>query len=215
LSFLNAILAYIVLLGSIVFHEFSHALAAEKLGDPTPRLSGRLTLNPLPHIDILGTFILPLLMLTLRTGFLVGWAKPVPVDYYHLRNPKKDMMWIGLAGPGMNFGLAFLFTLLLKIGMFSGGSLGEAIAILAVLLNLILGLFNLLPLPPLDGSHIIIGLLPPGSEEKYIRLQPFMPFILAFLVFTGILGLFIWPFIKLWSITFTVNFAPAFSFLGG
>lgn len=204
--FLNAILAYIVLLGSIVLHEFSHALAAEKLGDPTPRTSGRLTLNPLPHIDILGTVILPLLMLTLQSGFIIGWAKPVTVNHYNLRNPKKDMMWIGLAGPGMNFALALLFTLLLKTGMITPRSLAEALILLAVLLNLVLGLFNLLPVPPLDGSHIIMGLLPHEYEEKYLRLQPFMPIIFIFLVFTGMLSFIISPFVHLWASVFQIQF---------
>ncbi|HIE44522.1 MAG TPA: site-2 protease family protein [Candidatus Omnitrophica bacterium] len=212
----TAILAYIVLLGSVVFHEFSHAWMARKLGDESYLVAERLTLNPLPHIDILGTVILPFSMLLFRSPFLFGWAKPVAVNPSNLKNPKKDMLWIGFSGPATNFLLAFFFTLVFKIPILNSGSLAEAFVALAILLNLILGVFNLIPLPPLDGSHIVSGLLPPNLETGYNRIRPFAPFILIFLILTGILGSLIYPVIYLWTALFKVNFVnPAIFLLRG
>jgi Zn-dependent protease len=216
LFLLKAVLTYLVLLGSVVFHEFSHAWMAKRLGDDNPLLLERLTLNPKPHIDILGTLILPLSMLLFRTPYLFGWAKPVPINHFNLRNPKKDMLLIGASGPVTNFLLAFFFTFLLKTGIFPHGSLAEAFIALVVLLNLVLGTFNLIPLAPLDGSHILFGLLPKEAETKYIRLQPFMPFILILLVFTGFLGYIIFPIFYLWTNIFNLNFVnPAMILLRG
>lgn len=218
LFFLKVISAYVVLLGSVVFHEYFHAWMAQRLGDDSPALLSRLTLDPRPHIDILGTVILPLIMLIsgFLSGnpFLIGWAKPVPVNPYNLQNPKKDMILIGALGPITNFMLAFCFTILLKVGIFQSGSLAEALIAFAIFLNLILGIFNLIPLPPLDGSHILAGFLSPEVEIKYMRIQPFAFIILIIMSMTGILGLITFPIFHLWTYLFKLNFiTPALNLL--
>ncbi len=215
LLLLKALLAYVVLLGSVVFHEYFHACMAQRLGDNSPALRARLTLDPRPHIDKIGTVILPLIVLIIGSPILIGWAKPVPVNVYNLRNPKKDMMLIGASGPLTNFALAFIFTLLFKTGIFPAGSLAEAFIAFTIFLNLILATFNLIPLPPLDGSHILFGLLPSDWERKYIKIQPFAIYILIFLVFTGILRLIIFPVFYIWTDLFNINFiTPALTLLG-
>ena len=141
--------------------------------------------------------------------FLIGWAKPVPINTYNLKNPKKDMMLIGISGPITNFILAFCFTILFKTGVLPEHSLAESFVAFAIFLNLILGIFNLLPLPPLDGSHILAGLLSPEAEIKYMKIQSFSIFILIFMMITGVLGLIIYPVIYLWGELFKINFVPA------
>lgn len=211
---LKVLAAYVVLLCSVIFHEYFHAWMAQKLGDDSPPLLARLTLNPIPHIDILGTVVLPLLLLVsgmIFTGntILIGWAKPVPINPYNLNNPKKDMMLIGASGPITNFILAFCFTILLKTGILPPNSLAEAFVAFAIFLNLILGVFNLIPLPPLDGSHILLGFLSPEAEMKYMRIQPFALFIFILMLLTGILGLIISPIINLWTYLFKIDFVPS------
>jgi Zn-dependent protease len=174
------ILAAIVLF-SIIIHECAHGWVAERCGDPTARLSGRLTLNPLPHIDPIGTLLLPaiLLWLALR-GFPViifGWAKPVPVDFRNLRHPKEDMMKVGAAGPLSNILLALVCVMILKVAKVSPDSLLSQIMGFGVFINLILAIFNLIPIPPLDGSRIITGLLPPQAAYNYSKLEPYGIFI--------------------------------------
>lgn len=164
---------------AIVFHEVAHGWVARALGDPTAARLGRLTLNPLKHVDPVGTVLLPgLLALTHLPVF--GWAKPVPVDARRLPNPRRDMMLVGAAGPAMNFALAALAAILL--GLMARGGPGEATGAAAFIqanlvnfigINLFLALFNLLPVPPFDGSHIIEGLLPEGLARGYSRLRPF------------------------------------------
>ena len=155
-------LSFLVLIVSITIHEFCHALAADRLGDPTPRSLGRLTLNPLAHADPIGTIFLPLL--SVFTGIpTIGWAKPVVIDPYNFKNPKKDEMIVSIAGPAGNILLAVLASLLFKI-------LGvESVFLyLLILINISLAVFNLLPIPPLDGSKIFLNLLP---TEKSIQWQ--------------------------------------------
>ncbi|MDD2225286.1 MAG: site-2 protease family protein [Candidatus Shapirobacteria bacterium] len=147
---------------SITIHEFCHALAADRLGDPTPRSLGRLTLNPLAHADPIGTIFLPLL--SVFTGFpTIGWAKPVVIDPYNFKNPKKDEIIVSVAGPAGNILLALFASLLLK---FLG--VQSVLLYLLVLINISLAVFNLLPIPPLDGSKIFLNLLP---EEKSVQWQ--------------------------------------------
>ena len=220
LLLLKAFSAYIVLLASIVFHEYFHAWMGQKLGDDSLPLLSRLTLDPRPHIDIFGTLIFPIVLLIsgmISTGntILVGWAKPVPINPYNLKNPKKDMILIGASGPITNFILAFCFTILLKTGILPSNSLAEALVAFAIFLNLILGVFNLIPLPPLDGSHILAGLLSPEAEIKYMRIQPFAFLILFFMLLTGLLGLIISPIINLWLYLFKINLTPAITLLSG
>lgn len=217
---LKVISAYVILLISVIFHEYFHAWMGRKLGDDSPLLSSRLTLDPRPHVDMLGTVIFPLFLLISSVFFsnstiLVGWAKPVPINPYNLKNPKKDMMLIGLSGPMTNLILAFCFTVLFKTGILPANSLAEAFVAFAILLNLVLGTFNLIPLPPLDGSHILAGLLSDEAEKQYMKIQPFSFIILIFMIITGILGLIISPIIYFWVYFFRIDFlSQAFMLLG-
>lgn len=172
---------------SVIFHEVAHGWVASRLGDPTARLYGRLTLNPLKHIDPLGTFVVPLVLRIL--GFYpIGWAKPVPVNYANLRNPRTDMIWVALAGPGTNIALALFASLLLKLFPFSPG---QELFSIAILLNLLLALFNLIPIPPLDGSRVVLGLLPARLARSYAQLESF-GLILVFVLLNFHLFDFIW-----------------------
>lgn len=145
---------------AVTVHEFSHGLAALYFGDSTARQAGRLTLNPLKHIDPVGTLLVPVLLRLLHSPLIFGWAKPVPINVMNLRHPRRDILWVGAAGPAANFLLAAVVAVLLK---FSGGLVPALVTELArtlILINLVLGTFNLLPIPPLDGSRILMGILP-------------------------------------------------------
>jgi Zn-dependent protease len=182
---------------AIVLHEVAHGWAAYQLGDPTAKFSGRLTLNPLPHIDILGTVVLPILFLILPTPFLFGWAKPVPVNFKALRYPKRDMALVALAGPVSNLLMALGWGAILKLGVIiSQQSLDWAKPVIyliylgqaGIFINLILGLINLLPIPPLDGSKILYSVLPPKALMAYQRLEPFGFMIIIALLALGLMG---------------------------
>lgn len=174
---------------AIVFHEVAHGYVARRLGDHTAEEQGRLTLNPLRHIDPVGTVILPLILMLAKAP-IFGWAKPVPVRFDRLRNPRRDMMLVALAGPATNFLLALagaaLLALCLAMGWGSGQSgAGDFLARMAlafILINCFLGVFNLLPVPPFDGGHVVQGLLPSPLAERYGRLQPYAMGILFFLL---------------------------------
>src|SRR5580700_9539944 len=150
---MNIIIIFVVLLFSAIVHEVSHGLAAEHFGDSTARDAGRITLNPIPHIDPFGSILLPLLLLAVGSPIIIGAAKPVPVNFNNLRNPKRDMALVSLAGPVSNFLLAILFALIIKVGL--SNSISEPILVTGIVLNLVLGVFNLIPIPPLDGSKIV------------------------------------------------------------
>ncbi len=183
ISYLILIFVFI-LFPSIVLHEYAHGWVAYKLGDATAKQAGRLTLNPLKHIDLFGTIILPGVLIFLRffgSPILpVGFAKPVPVNFFNLRNPKRDMMLVGLAGPAMNVMLAFLCAKLL-MSRFISAQVAEALLI-AVFINLLLATFNMLPIPPLDGSRLVMGLLPRQLASVYARIEPFGILIVILLV---------------------------------
>ncbi len=178
-----------VLLFAVTVHEYAHGWIAERRGDPTARLSGRLTLNPIAHIDPLGTVIFPLLLyitqvhMKVEPPLIFGWARPVPVDFRNLRNPKQDMMAVGLAGPLANIILAILCTLLLRMGIIKPETLLGKIFGLGIVINLLLAVFNLIPIPPLDGSRILIGLIPPRWAYNYSKLEPFGFIILIVVIF--------------------------------
>lgn len=190
---------------ALTFHEFAHAYVAHRCGDDTAQKNGRLTLNPLRHLDPLGTIMI----------FLVhfGWAKPVPVNPYNLRNPKKDMLWISAAGPIANIFLALISGLLFRLfSDFAMITERDSLAGLLVLMvflslkiNLALAIFNILPIAPLDGSKILYGLLPPGFGKMILALERYGPFILLGLIIFGratgvsILGGLIWPFVDFFS----------------
>lgn len=168
ISFLPIIAALIL---SIVIHEVAHGYMAHWLGDPTARLAGRLTLNPLPHIDLFGSILLPLFLFYANAGFLFGWAKPVPYNPYNLQNQRWGELLVAAAGPGVNFILAFVFALSIRLGL-SVGAPDPFIEITSyvVYINLLLAFFNLIPIPPLDGSKVLAGLLPAPLEIKYRAL---------------------------------------------
>ncbi len=156
---------------ALVVHEYAHGFVAHKLGDNTAKYMGRLTFNPLAHIDLFGTIILPLMLLLTSSPVVFGYAKPVPVNFYNLRNPKKDMIWVGLAGPLANFIVAALTFLILLTGFIGhSGVLGFLVTVMII--NLVLGVFNLIPIPPLDGSRILMGLLPRKLAVLYARITP-------------------------------------------
>lgn len=184
---------------AITVHEVSHGWMADRCGDPTARMLGRLTLNPRRHLDPLGTILL------LIVGF--GWAKPVPVNFANLDNPRRDMIWVALAGPVSNFALAIACGLLLRLVMLGGGGTGvvaafvEPVALMAAFglyINIILGLLNLIPVPPLDGGRVLTGLLPPRQAESFARVEPFgMIIVLLLLFFTDFWKLLVHPVVEL------------------
>jgi Zn-dependent protease len=191
---------------ALTVHEFAHGLIAEKFGDPTARMMGRITLNPLPHIDPIGTIILPAFLIMFRSPFIFGWAKPVPVNPFNLRNPKRDMIWISLAGPAANLIFAFICGLILRVSLLFSSS-GPIIVMLAwgVIIGLVLAAFNLIPVPPLDGSGILKGLLPDRMQEGYAKYERFGFIILLGLFTIGqpIIALFVFPFVGIFSWLFT------------
>ncbi|MFO8062401.1 MAG: site-2 protease family protein [bacterium] len=182
------ILFYIVLLFSVVIHEFIHALSARKLGDDSKQNAERLTLNPVPHIDIWGTLLLPLLLLLSNTGIIIGWAKPVRVDVKRLRSPG-SMILISLAGPLTNFMLAVIFFIIAKTLFMSELASGifREVLFFAIIINVILFLFNMLPIPPLDGSKPILFALSGRARQFYAKWGSLLMIPLLILIVTGIM----------------------------
>lgn len=190
----------IPLLIAVTFHEIAHGWVADRLGDPTARYAGRLTLNPIKHLDLIGTLVFVFTR-------MIGWAKPVPVNPYNLRNPRRDMMLVSIAGPGANFAIAvisaFLYNILISIRVSPEGFWGAILIPLAlmlrycVVLNIGLGVFNLIPVPPLDGSKILMGILPYKHAVAFSRIEPYGFIILLGLIFFGITGYIIYPIIIL------------------
>jgi len=184
-----------VLFFSVVIHECAHGWVALKLGDPTARNAGRLTLNPLVHIDPIGTILFPLVLVLFRAPVVFAWAKPVPVNPFHFRNPRRDMLWVGLAGPGSNILIAITAAVLLKVSaifMGMGGPLGQLLMVI-IFINLLLAVFNLIPIPPLDGSRVLTGLLPREAAYSYARLERFGLLILFALFYFGLIARVILP----------------------
>ena len=187
---------------AVVFHEVAHGWVANALGDPTAKERGRLTLNPLAHVDPIGTIVLPLFLVVTNSGFLFGWAKPVPVDYGNLRNPRRDMILIAAAGPATNVLIASIAAVALHSLRGSGLESTDAmtqtvlyplalIAEYAVLMNVFLGVFNMIPIPPLDGGRVLTGLLPLSVGRHFARIEPFGFLILLVLLATDSLGVFL------------------------
>lgn len=191
------ILAFILLMFAVSVHEFAHGWVAFKMGDHTARLSGRLTLNPVAHIDLFGTIILPLFIFVLSGGrFIFGAAKPVPVNYLALRDPKRDMVWVALGGPAANILFAIILRVaLLFIGPFS--SILTAVFETLIIINVVLAVFNLIPIPPLDGSRVVMGLLPDDLARNFARLEPFGFFIIILLISLGLFNIVVLPVVSL------------------
>lgn len=181
----------IPVLFAITVHEAAHGYAARHFGDPTAHMLGRITLNPLKHIDPLGTIAMPLLLYFATAGaFLFGYAKPVPVNFGRLRHPKRDMVWVALAGPGANLVQAVLWVILGYFLVASGVQERFFLEMTraGLLVNLVMFAFNMFPLPPLDGGRILVGLLPWRQAELVSRVEPYGFFIVLALVLTGIVG---------------------------
>ncbi len=181
---------------AFTIHEFAHGWVALKLGDPTAKQLGRLTLNPFKHIDPLGTIVIPILLYLSNSPFIFGWAKPVPINFYRLNKPKQDIIWVGLAGPMANIILAGLIGLIFRVGIIANTQIISILQALGIL-NLVLAVFNLIPIPPLDGSRVLTGLLPYDLARSYSRLEPFGMFILIALLAFGLLREVIWPLIAI------------------
>lgn len=190
----------IPLIFSITMHEAAHGYAARKFGDNTAWMMGRVTLNPAKHIDPFGTIILPLIMLAGSAaaggvGFIFGWAKPVPVNFGALRNPKRDMIWVALAGPGCNLLQAVIWGIILKLLVIAGvqEQFFLQMAVYGISINIFLMAFNLIPIPPLDGGRVAVGILP-WSVGKYLdRIEPYGMWIVLALCLVGGTGFFTGP----------------------
>ena len=197
LSVATIVLWVVPVVFAITLHEAAHGYVARHFGDPTAEALGRITLNPLRHIDPIGTVLVPaMLFLTAGPQYIFGWAKPVPVNFGNLRHPKRDMLWVAGAGPFANFAMAFGWMLLLKLTMADGAWPSQGLARMSqigVSVNLVLMALNLLPIPPLDGGRIAVSLLPGRAAAAWARLEPFGFFVIVALMFTHVLGDLIRP----------------------
>lgn len=182
------------LLVAVILHEVAHGWVAFRLGDPTAKALGRLTLNPIPHVDPFGTLLLPGMLILTGSPFVFGYAKPVPVDFRFLRHPKRDMVWVAAAGPAVNVLLAVLSATAFKVAAGSGEpGLLATMLLYSVFLNITLAVFNMLPIPPLDGGRVAVGLLPRALALPFARLEPVGMIVVIVLLASGSLGLVLGP----------------------
>lgn len=195
----SIIITLVILLFSVVLHELSHGVVADRLGDSTARFAGRLTLNPLPHLDLFGSILLPLFLFLVNSPIIFGAAKPVPVNFFNLRNPKRDMALVSLAGPGANFILAIAFALPIRLGLLTQGSMGYEILLQAVVLNLVLGIFNLLPIPPLDGSKVFASFFSEPMMYRILALERFGFILIILFLYLGLIHSILLPLLLFFS----------------
>jgi Zn-dependent protease len=199
LSLIQKIVIYALpVIFAITVHEAAHGYAAKYFGDMTAYKAGRISLNPTRHIDLFGTIILPALSVALG-GILFGWAKPVPVDFSRLRNPKKDMLWVAAAGPASNFVMAILWVFVIKFALHAPAYLSYPLVVMGkagISVNIVLMVLNLLPLPPLDGGRIAVSLLPIKYAIKFAQLERYGFIILIALMFSGVLSKILDPLIN-------------------
>jgi len=189
----STILLIAILFISITLHEYAHGWMAYKLGDPTPKLSGRLSLNPIAHVDPFGTVILPILLLVMSKGsFAFGYAKPVPINPSYFKNPKKDRGLVSAAGPLTNILIAIFLSLLVRLNFPFTKTL-----VLGIAINLILAMLNLIPIPPLDGSGIVASFLPKRLAYEYLKIGPYGIFIVLILIISGSLRRVLLPAVSL------------------
>lgn len=196
IDFAQLLVAFVILIASLTFHEAAHAWTANKLGDPTARMLGRLTLNPVVHVDLVGTIVFPLI--AMLTGFpLIGWAKPVPVDMRNLQQPRRDFAIVAIAGPISNLILAAVGALVFTAWAADASTATrELIAtgmIRFVLLNVLLAVFNMIPIPPLDGGNVLMGILPEPLAVAMDKLRPWGFLLLYVLMLSGALAAIIFP----------------------
>jgi Zn-dependent protease len=177
------VLSIVILILSVIIHEISHGYMADRLGDPTARLQGRLTLNPIKHIDPFGSVILPLMMAIITPGFVFGWAKPVPYNPYNLKNKRSGEFLIAAAGPLSNFIIALIFGLIIRFVEDGVTTPFIEIASYIVIINLILAVFNLIPIPPLDGSKLLFSILPQQYGKTRMMLETYAPILIIVVVF--------------------------------
>lgn len=202
-SLVQQIAAWVLpVLLAITVHETAHGWVALHFGDRTAQMQGRLTLNPIRHIDPVGTILVPGLMLLLPGGFVFGWAKPVPVDWRNFRHPKRDMAWVAAAGPASNLLMGLIWALLARLAlMLPADNWAKApllfMGVAGVFINTILMVLNLLPLPPLDGGRVLTGLLPRTWAYRFARIEPYGFIILLVLLMSGLLSKVMWPFVQL------------------
>ncbi len=194
-------LAAIPLLFAITLHEAAHGYVARHFGDMTAERAGRISMNPVHHIDPVGTILVPILLFLISQGaFAFGWAKPVPVNFAALRHPKKDMLWVALAGPAANLAMALAWGLVASITLALGDNYLAGLhdmAIVGIQVNVVFLVLNLVPIPPLDGGRIAVSLLPYPLAIKFARLEPWGMFILIILIASQVLGLILWPVVNL------------------
>ncbi len=187
------LMAFAAFIFSIVLHEVAHGYAAYRLGDPTAKMSNRITLNPIAHIDLVGSIILPLVLVFSHSPVVLGWAKPVPFNPYYFRDPKKGVMIVGVAGPLTNLALALISAVLFRlVAPFGSEAVTMFLAYFCVT-NVALGVFNLVPVPPLDGSRVLYGLLRGEWLERYMSIERYGFIIVFALLWLGVLDLVIGP----------------------
>jgi Zn-dependent protease len=183
----------IPVLFAITVHETAHGWVASQLGDHTAKMMGRLTLNPVKHIDPVGTVLVPALLYFASAGFIFGWAKPVPINFSALRSPKTDMLWVAIAGPGANLLMAIGWLIVVAIANTANIPFLVLMGGAGIFINLLLAIFNLLPIPPLDGGRVVSSLLPGRLSYQYDQLEPYGLFILVGLLYLGVFQKIIWP----------------------